>query len=284
MDLLNIFFIFILGTIIGSFVNVISLRYNTGLSIIKGRSKCFSCGISLRWYELLPLASYFFLRGKCKSCRGSISIQYPLVEFLTGVVFVGVAWRQLNLWPIYSNLENGLLYSELFFIYYAFVFSLLMVILIYDFKHKVIPNALVYTFIILGLVKLLLFTYFKSFILTSMDVLDLFTPLILFLPFALLWLVSRGRWIGFGDAKLAFGIGALLGFIYGLGAIVLAFWIGAICSVSFMVFDRIKKSRHSRVDFKTEIPFAPFLILATFIVFFCRIDVLELEAILGFLY
>lgn len=284
MYLLNIFFIFVLGTLIGSFLNVVSLRYNTGLSISKGRSKCFSCNLSLRWYELLPIVSFFVLRGKCRSCKSPISLQYPIVEFLTGLIFVGVASRQFYLWPVYSGLEHGLLYSELFFIYYAVVFSLLVVIMIYDMKHKIIPNAFVYTFIVLALAKLYLFTYLKGFELSSMDVLDVLTPLFLFTPFALLWLVSKGKWIGFGDAKLVFGIGALLGFVYGVGAIVLAFWIGAAFSLLVMFFAKISKDKSKKFHFKTEIPFAPFLILATLIVFFCRIDVLGLEDILAFLY
>src|SRR5690606_24099342 len=85
-------FFFLLGLIIGSFLNVVIYRYNTG-SAIKGRSYCFTCRSQLRWYELVPLFSFLIQRGKCRSCRSLISIQYPLVELTVGVVFVFLAYR-----------------------------------------------------------------------------------------------------------------------------------------------------------------------------------------------
>lgn len=281
---LEILFIFILGCIIGSFINVISLRYNTGLSISRGRSKCFSCSVSLKWYELIPLFSFFLLQGKCRSCRSPISLQYPLVEFLTGVIFVGIAYRQFSLWYLYSTFEKGLTYSVLFFIYYIVIFSLLMVILIYDMRHKIIPNVFVYTFIVLSLMKLLLFVYLRDFVLMPIDILDMLTPLILFTPFALLWLVSEGKWIGFGDAKLAFGIGALLGLSLGVSSIVLAFWIGAVWSIGLILHSKLRKNKSKNINFKSEVPFAPFMIIATLIVFFAKIDIFGLDTILIFLY
>ena len=114
------------------------------------------------------------------------------------------------------------------------------------------------------------------------DMLDILAWVILFLPFALLWAFSSGRWIGFGDAKLALGIGALLGFTSGLSAVILAFWIGAVWSVGMILWRRFK-GQDGTLTFSSEVPFAPFLIIATAIVFFTRIDVLNIGAMIELL-
>src|SRR3989344_244845 len=81
-------FVFLFGAVVGSFLNVVILRLNTGQSIVSGRSKCFTCAKKLKWHELLPIVSFVFLRGKCSACKTKISWQYPLVETITGIIFV----------------------------------------------------------------------------------------------------------------------------------------------------------------------------------------------------
>jgi prepilin signal peptidase PulO-like enzyme (type II secretory pathway) len=265
-----IFYVFLLGAIVGSFINVVALRYGTKMSSLKGRSICFFCDRTLRWFEMVPILSFLFLRGKCRTCKAELSLQYFLVELGTGLVFVGIFLRQYGLWQIYSLMSHGLLYSVLFFFYYAAIFSILIIIFLYDLRHKIIPNALVYSFIVLSLGKLFLFLYCQGLPLTTVNLFNLLAPIILSLPFALLWYFSDGKWIGFGDAKLIFGLGALLGIVLGLSAVVLAFWLGTLWVL--LVWLRAQFSGKKALAFGSEIPLAPFLILAIFLVFLWHFD------------
>ncbi|MFA5934473.1 MAG: prepilin peptidase [Candidatus Paceibacterota bacterium] len=251
MNFLNIFIIFILGTIIGSFINVVVLRYNTGLSFAKGRSKCFSCGDTLSWYELVPLFSFIFLGGKCLSCGSKISYQYPVVEFITGLVFSLVF------------LKTGI---SIFFPFYLVVFSILVIIAVYDVKHKIIPDGMVFAFSVLSLVVLFLSQNVSNGLILP-NIWDLLAGPILASFFAFFWLVSSGRWMGFGDAKLALGVGWLLGIAGGVFAIMLSFWIGAVVSLFIILLEKLNLFKWG-ITIKSEIPFAPFIILATFIQYF----------------
>ena len=126
---------FILGLIIGSFLNVVILRLNTDRSF-GGRSGCMTCQKKLTWYELIPVFSFLGLRGRCKNCKTKISIQYPLVELLTGIIF-GTLFLKFQDVFFLDTLMFSFTYA-----FYVSVFSLLVVISIYDFRHKIIPDGL----------------------------------------------------------------------------------------------------------------------------------------------
>ncbi len=224
--LLSLFF-FLFGCIIGSFLNVVILRFNTGLSIANGRSRCFSCNKDLRWYELVPVLSYLAVRGKCARCKSKISIQYILVELATGVTFVLIylKFQYLAFFPATHSISSGLISSSLsvFFIalaYYFFIAALLIVIFVYDLRHKIIPDTLVAIFIVLTFLRL--FTAVPQ-LWAHGTLSDFWAGPVIALPFFLLWLASRGRWMGLGDAKLALPIGWMLGMQRGVSAVVFAF-------------------------------------------------------------
>lgn len=265
MDFLVLFVIFIFGTIIGSFLNVVSLRFNTGKNV-GGRSVCMSCGKKLVWYELFPVLSYIFLGGVCSKCKTKISFQYPLVETITGFLFVLIFIKILPIFDLHTDLIVVTNFHLFWFIFYLIITSILMVISIYDIKHKIIPDKFVYTFITLSFISIFIGQN-SWFIIPSFN--SLIAGPLLALPFALLWLISKGNWMGFGDAKLVLGIGWILGLGFGANAIILSFWIAALVSISWLLI-----TRHS-IKPKTEIPFGPYLIIGMYIVFFYKIQVID---------
>ena len=252
---------FIFGLIVGSFLNVVIYRYNTGMTL-GGRSQCLSCGKTLRWYELIPVFSFLFQGGKCHGCGSKISWQYLLVELATGCLFLGV-WQ----------LDFSLFLIPL----YLIVWSLLVVIATYDLRHKIIPDGLVFGFIGVTFVSLLIRTLLPSF--KRLDLMlmanGILAALVLAGFFWFLWFISEGKWLGFGDVKLSLGVGLLLGLKMGISAIALAFWIGAIVGLLLVFLSKLFFGRRS-VNMKSEFPFAPFIIVGTALVFFFQINVFNL--------
>lgn len=253
-------FFFLLGACIGSFLNVVIYRYNTGMSI-NGRSQCFACSRQLTWFDMFPVASFLLFRGRCRTCKSKISWQYPLVELATALLFLAI----FRIDGFSVNLIFDLI-----------VFSLLVVMTVYDIRHKIIPDGMVGLFVTAGLAKMLLPAMHGG----HFSFLNFLAGFIFFVPFYLLWKVSDGRWIGLGDGKLAIGIGAFLGFTLGLTAIVVGFWIGAIFGLAYLGLQRLSVSAwfsstalglffaRNSLTMKSELPFAPFLILGILIVFF----------------
>lgn len=235
-------FLFILGAIVGSFLNVVGIRYRSGLGL-GGRSSCASCAATLRWWELLPVVSFFMLRGRCSRCETRISWQYPLVELWSGILFV-------SLYYIFG--------FTIFYPLALLTFCIYTVITIYDLRHKIIPDPLVFFSIALALI-------FRF--LAGGGMLDWFIGPILFVLFALGWLLSKGRALGFGDAKLALSIGLLLGGPIGLSALAMAFWIGTAVTLPLVLFSMKK------VTIKSEVPFAPFLLLGAWASLLFQLDI-----------
>lgn len=257
MDTMFFFWIFLLGLIVGSFLNSISFRYNTNSSVLKGRSLCMCCGHKLSSMDLIPLFSFLFLKGRCRYCKTKLSIQYPLVEIITGLVFS------------LSFIRSGFPVA----IFWWVIWSLLIVISIYDFKHKIIPDGLVYSILLISFVSLL-FSFHLEF-----TFINLIAGPVLFLPFAALWWFSNEKLMGLGDAKLFWATGWILGLVKSLSSLVISFWTGAIVSLfligSYKIFQLNRGSKG--LTMKSEIPFGPFIVLGIFIVYFFGFDILSLN-------
>ncbi len=280
MESLLLLFTLAFGAIIGSFLNVVALRFNTGKSI-NGRSACFVCRQPLQWYELVPVFSFIFLKGKCKTCEAKISAQYPLVEASTAFIFALIAVTETS----WFSVVNQLVLFNLFF--YWIIASILTVIAIYDFKHKIIPDSLSFVFAALSLIRL--FVLYGSQLFHMPLLLDLLAGPILFVPFYLLWVVSKGAWMGLGDAKLAVGIGFLLGLAQGISAVISAFWIGSAVMILVIVAQHIhhhfkrlihKKTPAHDLTLKSEIPFAPFLIVGILVAYLFHLDIMSVNLLL----
>jgi leader peptidase (prepilin peptidase)/N-methyltransferase len=252
------------GLIIGSFLNVVILRY--GKQGIGGRSACPSCGTPLRWFEMFPVASWLFLRGRCRTCRARISAQYPLVELATALLFAA-----LGAAPFPADILHRMLFCA--------IAALLICIFVYDLYHKLIPDLWVYAFDALALVAM--GPILLAFAPDAPLWLYLAAGPIAALPLFALWLVSRGAWMGFGDVKLALGMGWLLGPALGFVAVMFAFVIGAVVSVGILLpmpayrrmiarFTPRRSSPLAAAGFtmQSEVPFGPFLIASCLILWF----------------
>ncbi len=246
-------FFFCLGVIIGSFLNVVIYRINTKKSL-GGRSACMTCQNKLSWYELIPVFSFFALMGRCKICKTKISIQYPLVELTSGLIFVSLFIKFQDI--LFIDVFNFIFV----FTYYAFMFSILLVISTYDIKHKIIPDQLSLMLAAFAFIGMFFFNAHGYFVFHIPTLFDFMAGVAVSLPFALLWLVSRGTWMGLGDAKLAVGLGWLLGFSRILSATAIAFWSGAIIGIVLVIISK-------RYKMRSEIPFAPYLVFGSFLVF-----------------
>ncbi len=231
-------FIFIIGTAVGSFVNVVALRMNTGLSFIKGDSRCLACNTKIQNSDLVPIFSYINLSGRCAACKSRLPLGYFLVEIFSG----------LALLLLYLKFS---LSSEFFLL--TIIYYFLATIFIYDLRHKIIPDPLVFGFLFLSF----LYAYF---VIHNSIFYIFFSALLVPLPFFIIWLFSKGRLLGFGDIKLMAGLGALLGLNSGIMAVFISFWIGAVYVIILWVFKR-------KFSMKSEVPFAPFLILGTIVQF-----------------
>jgi leader peptidase (prepilin peptidase)/N-methyltransferase len=258
------FLLFVFGLIVGSFLNCLIYRLSlSNFSLksffsLKERSYCPFCKHILGWSDLIPVLSFFLLKGKCRYCQKKISLQYPLVELVTAILFVLIFQNQsvihIQGWTVSD-------FATLFYLYAVLCF--LVIIFVYDLKHYLIPDKIVYSAI--GLV--FAFSLFSSYVLNQGSFLNLLLSAFLSAAFFLLIvLVSRGKGMGLGDVKLAFFMGLFLGWPNILVALFTAFFIGALIGIILVFF--------GKKTLKSEVPFGPFLIIGTLVSFFFSSDLI----------
>jgi len=278
MNLFNVIFfifLFLLGLSIGSFINAVVYRLKTGRRIIRARSICPKCKKKLGFVDLIPLISFIMLRGRCRTCRQKISWQYPLVELATGIIFVLIFYYQILVTDHWSPI------TFIPLLFYLFIAVCLIAIFVYDLKYSLIPDRIIWPAIIVNLVyaasAIILYLlkykeiFYRLYPHTWPEVYNpwyiLYGVLIGGGFFLILVLVSRGRWMGGGDIKLGILMGLLLGYPLIILALMIAFVTGAICG---LILIALKKK-----TMKSQIPFGPFLIAATFISLFWGAQILN---------
>ena len=231
--------LFIIGACLGSFYLVVGKRLPKNEDIIFSRSKCDNCNHTLFWYDLIPIFSYIFLRGKCKYCHKKISITNLLIEISMGLLF--------SIGYIYMG------FTFRYFIYLVLI-SLMVLIFITDFSYYIILNSPLVVSSILIIILKLIYNGYKD------TILSILSGIVIFLVMYLIKIIGdkifKRESLGGGDIKLSFVIGLILGFRLSLISLILSSFLALPYSVASL---KLQKNN--------EVPFGPFLVSSLFIVF-----------------
>lgn len=278
MEVIGYTLLFALGTAGGSFLNVLTLRYDPekrflSKAVFGGRSRCVHCARTLRWFELIPLISFLMLRGRCRTCHVRLSFQYPGIEIVGGAAFIGVVMALNSFYNIsFSAFVTGsapLLHYAIVVLWFCVALALIAITVI-DIRHYIIPDELNILIAVLGVGAAILVEYrmptllpFRTSFVAHYEL--LFFPITTILLnrlagalvggaiFGALAFGSRGRAMGFGDVKFAVALGILFGWP-DIGLItILSFILGGIWGAVLLIF-RAKGMRD-------RIPFGPFIVL-----------------------
>lgn len=236
---MDLVFPFLLGLCIGSFLNVVIYQLEGKRRNLFGRSQCPNCQKILQWYELIPVVSFVIQQGQCRKCQKKISKQYPLVELATGILFV-------LFWPN---------------ILYLFFAIILIIVFVYDFKHYLIPDKIIYPAIVVALIcnvgaRFIVPLGFDKLGFDKSNPYNFLSAALIASGFFLiLVLISKEKWLGWGDVKLVTLMGLILGWPNILLALLISFVAGAFCGI---ILIGLKKK-----TIKSQIPFGPFLSVGT---------------------
>jgi prepilin signal peptidase PulO-like enzyme (type II secretory pathway) len=233
------------GLIAGSFMNVLVHRLDREEGILTGRSRCPKCRRQLGWLDLIPVFSFVLLKAKCRYCRKPISFLYPIVEITMAIVFLAIFHQyQDRSWLLISaNMTTAFILVGLIF---------------FDYLFFIIPDKLLVVLTILAIFINFKFNYHHIGY-------ALINGLVLSAIFGIMYLVSRGSWIGFGDVKLSLIIGFLLDYPIGLFAIILAVWLAAATGMVLLV---LKKATP-----KTPLPLGSFISFTSLLLIVFQYDI-----------
>lgn len=245
---------FILGLIIGSFLNVVIYRLNI-LDSVLGRSHCPNCKAKIRWYDNIPLLSFILLGAKCRDCEEKISWQYPMVELATGMLFALAAWKFF----IFSDPTAWIMT-----IFSLFVVSCLIVIFTYDFLYMEIPSLILW----IGIAGTVIFNIYFDWNLHNFTgglfetkvYLGFLGAILGSIMFFAIAYFSKEKMMGMGDGYLAIFLGLFLGFPQIFYTLMIGFSIGAFWGIGLIIL--------GKKGMKSQVPLGPFLIMGTFIMMF----------------
>jgi len=282
--------LFVSGLIVGSFLNVATLRYDpdrgfSNMRLFGGRSHCVHCRAQLRWHELIPVLSFLILRGRCRHCAKRISVQYPLVELLTAFLFVAVPMR------IGTLLHDGSFGMvppsgawEILSILWVLVFVLFLVLAVIDLHHMIIPDFVAASLAFLGVAIAGFVNSIEGFGIIHGSFLGhyamlfgireqvvsnhVFAAALGMLFFGSIIVLSKGRAMGWGDFKLAGALGLLFGWPDIALVLALSFIVGAAVSLFLMA--------RRRAGMRDAVPFGPFLVIGAALVFFFGFRIVSL--------
>ncbi len=285
--------LFVFGLIIGSFLNVLICRYKPEFNVfhldnLKGRSNCLYCKKQLSAFELIPIFSFLIQGGRCRACKHYLSLQYPIVEFLSGIIFAGIPFfvsKFFNLGSLaFVSFEASRFYYGLW-VLLIFAFLTWLLIAAIDIKEYLVPDELnVFIFVLAILFVLIIFSnqdsvlFFQTSFLKQYSLLfspfkNIFLNHVLGALFGFIFFVSivisgRGKTMGFGDVKLALAAGLFLGWpAIGL-AIVLSFIIGGFYGFLTILF--------KKKGMRDKVPFAPFFVLGIYLTVLFGARILDL--------
>ena len=249
-------FFFLIGLCIGSFLNVVVFRTHSEMPLV-GRSRCMVCEIPLVWYDMIPVFSFMALRGRCRSCRTSISWQYPVVEFMTGLLFMIAYLRYAGGYVLPATATFDTL--PIFMVRDLLFSVFLIIVFVYDLRYVLILDR----FTVPAMIVALLINVWLG--MSPVDLLAGGTIIGGF--FMAQYLLSRGTWVGGGDVRMGALMGLMLGLRDGLVALFIAYMLGAIIGIGLLLAGKVTP--------RSQVPFGTFLTLGTYIALFFGEEIVQ---------